>query len=126
MIYLSAPLQQAVIPRFHSSLKPHGHVFLGPSEGIAGGEDMFDLIDKTNRIFRKNPDAKTAYFSLARRLPEATSAPGDPGCRPPGLRRRLAPSSASKARSNASSFATMRRPSRWFQRPVRFSTSRRG
>ena len=42
------------------------------------GEDMFDLIDKTNRIFRENPDAKTAYFSLARRLPKPRPRPATP------------------------------------------------
>nr|WP_268968572.1 chemotaxis protein CheB [Palleronia pontilimi] len=64
LIYLSANLQQQVIPRFHFSLRHEGHLFLGPSEGLAGQDDLFDVVDKTHRIFRRNPDAKTSYSAL--------------------------------------------------------------
>lgn len=64
LIYLSANLQKQVIPRFHFSLRHQGHLFLGPSEGLAGEDALFDVVDKTHRIFRRNPDAKTSYSAL--------------------------------------------------------------
>ena len=64
LIYLSTKLQQLVIPRFHFSLRANGHLFLGPSEGLAGEDDLFEVVDKSHRIFRKNPDAKTSYSAL--------------------------------------------------------------
>lgn len=73
LIYLSAGLQRQVIPRFHFSLRGKGHLFLGPSESLAGEEGLFDVVDKTHRIFRKNPDARTTYSALldAPRRPRA-------------------------------------------------------
>ena len=64
LIYLSANLQKQVIPRFHFSLRERGHLFLGPSEGLAGEDNLFDVVNKTHRIFRRNPDAKTSYSAL--------------------------------------------------------------
>jgi two-component system, chemotaxis family, CheB/CheR fusion protein len=73
LIYLSAGLQKQVIPRFHFSLRENGHLFLGPSEGISGEEGLFDIVDKTHRIFRKNPNGRTTYSALldAPRKPRA-------------------------------------------------------
>ncbi|MFP7570294.1 chemotaxis protein CheB [Marivita sp. S2033] len=64
LIYLSSNLQKQVIPRFHFSLRGKGHLFLGPSEGLSGEEQLFDVIDKTHRIFRKNVEARTSYSAL--------------------------------------------------------------
>ncbi|HKK97007.1 MAG TPA: chemotaxis protein CheB, partial [Marivita sp.] len=64
LIYLSANLQKQVIPRFHFSLRNRGHLFLGPSEGLAGEDNLFDVVDKTHRIFHRNPDAQTSYSAL--------------------------------------------------------------
>lgn len=64
LIYLSANLQRQVIPRFHFSLRERGHLFLGPSESLAGEDELFHVVDKTRRIFRRNPDAKTSYSAL--------------------------------------------------------------
>lgn len=78
LIYLSAGLQKQVIPRFHFSLRDRGHLFLGPSEGLAGEDDLFDVVEKTHRIFRRNPDAKTTYSALldAPRRPRALPVEG--------------------------------------------------
>ncbi len=64
MIYLSAELQARIIPRFHYSLRGEGHLFLGPSESIGGEEGLFDVVDKTHRIFRKNTAAQAGFSSL--------------------------------------------------------------
>ncbi len=69
MIYLSSDLQRRVMPRFHFSLKPHGYLFLGPSEGIAGDDRLFDVVDKTHRLFRRNDEIEPSYSSLTDPLP---------------------------------------------------------
>ena len=53
LIYLSSSIQRNVIPRFHFSLKPNGRLFLGPSEGLAGEEELFEVLEKRHRIFKK-------------------------------------------------------------------------
>ncbi len=73
LIYLSSNLQKQVIPRFHFSLRGNGLLFLGPSVGLAGEEGLFDVVDKTHRIFRKNAEARTSHSALldAPRRPRA-------------------------------------------------------
>ncbi|MCL3882883.1 chemotaxis protein CheB [Marivita sp. GX14005] len=70
LIYMTSDLQARVMPRLHFSLKPEGVLFLGPSEGISGGDDLFRTLDKTHRIFVKNPDAETRYSALRDPLPQ--------------------------------------------------------
>ena len=53
LIYLSAALQNRLVPLFHYALRPGGFLFLGPSEGIAGSPELFEAADKRNRIFRR-------------------------------------------------------------------------
>jgi two-component system CheB/CheR fusion protein len=53
LIYLSADLQQKLVPIFHYALRPGGFLFLGSSEGIAGNPDLFEIIDKSHRVFRR-------------------------------------------------------------------------
>jgi len=80
LIYLSSNLQRQVIPRFHFSLRDRGHLFLGPSEGLAGEDELFSVVDKTHRIFRRNPDVKTSYSALldTPRRPKFLPAEGTP------------------------------------------------
>ncbi|RYH00995.1 PAS domain S-box protein [Salipiger sp. IMCC34102] len=74
MIYLSAQLQSQVIPRFHFSLRDGGHLFLGPSENIAGEDKLFDVVDKKNKIFKRNSDAQTRYSALRDPVPKVRSS----------------------------------------------------
>jgi two-component system CheB/CheR fusion protein len=53
LVYLNADLQKKLIPLFHYALRPGGFLFLGTSEGIAGNPDLFETIDKRDRIFRR-------------------------------------------------------------------------
>ena len=87
MIYLSAELQAQVIPRFHFALREGGHLFLGPSEGLAGEDVLFKVEDRAARIFRRNDAAPTRYTPLNER-PRRPMALGEavaPGQVPPGL-----------------------------------------
>jgi two-component system CheB/CheR fusion protein len=65
LIYLSLPLQQRVIPRLHFAVRGRGYLLLGPSEGLAGDDDLFETVDKKARLFRRLPDAETRYSALS-------------------------------------------------------------
>jgi len=54
LIYLQNELQAKVLSTFHYSLLPGGHLFLGKSEGIFNQESLFDVVDKSARIYRRN------------------------------------------------------------------------
>jgi two-component system CheB/CheR fusion protein len=64
LIYLSVGLQRQIIPRFHFAIRDTGYLFLGPSESLSGEEGLFDVIDKSHRLFRKNAEARTSYSAL--------------------------------------------------------------
>jgi len=50
LIYLSAPVQQRLIPVFHFALKPGGFLVLGTSETIGAAGDLFSLEDRKRKI----------------------------------------------------------------------------
>ena len=85
MIYLSAGLQSQLLPRFHFALRPGGHLFLGPSEGVGDAGDrsgdgrLFKARDKTHRIFARNDDTPTRYSALTDPVPRPR------GALPPGI-----------------------------------------
>lgn len=53
LIYLNADLQKRLLPVFHYALKPGGLLFLGPSEGISGFTNLFEVVDKKWKIYRR-------------------------------------------------------------------------
>jgi two-component system CheB/CheR fusion protein len=53
LIYLSTGLQRWVIPSLHYGLRPGGYLVLGRSESIGGFTDLFETVDKKQKIFRK-------------------------------------------------------------------------
>ncbi len=56
LIYLDAETQTKLIPLFNFALNPGGYLFLGKSEGICGQNDLFDVVSKQARLFRRlNP-----------------------------------------------------------------------
>ncbi|MCR0983731.1 CheR family methyltransferase [Roseomonas populi] len=57
LIYLNAELQERVIPLFHFSLRPGGHLFLGPSENVTRHGKLFQPVDRKHRIFRRQETA---------------------------------------------------------------------
>jgi two-component system, chemotaxis family, CheB/CheR fusion protein len=74
-IYLDAPLQNRVLSRFHYALRPHGILMLGKSELIPFAGRLYDAIDLSRRIYRK--DGRREASSPQERLsglPEADSA----------------------------------------------------
>lgn len=57
LIYLGSTLQKRIIPAFHYALKPEGFLLLGSSESIGAFADLFGLVDKQNKIYRRKPGA---------------------------------------------------------------------
>jgi two-component system CheB/CheR fusion protein len=53
LIYFNADLQNSVLPVIHYALKPHGFLFLGPSENVSRHSDLFAVVDKKHRIFQR-------------------------------------------------------------------------
>jgi two-component system CheB/CheR fusion protein len=53
LIYFAPRLQRRVVTTFHYSLKPHGTLWLGPSETIVNSTRLFKVIDKKGRLFRR-------------------------------------------------------------------------
>jgi two-component system CheB/CheR fusion protein len=53
LIYLDHVLQRQVILLFHYALKSGGFLVLGPAENIGQSPELFDLIDKRHKIYRK-------------------------------------------------------------------------
>jgi two-component system CheB/CheR fusion protein len=69
LIYLQSDLQAKVLATFHYGLRQSGHLFLGKSEGVFQQESLFDVVDKTARIYRCRPtESKVPH--LMYRLPD--------------------------------------------------------
>src|SRR5712691_2836257 len=55
LIYLSAGLQERVIPVLHYGLKPTGFLKLGPSESVGRFTNLFSVIDKKHKVYARKP-----------------------------------------------------------------------
>ncbi|MHB8789722.1 MAG: chemotaxis protein CheB [Desulfobulbaceae bacterium] len=55
LIYLGPELQKKLIPIFHYSLKTDGLLFLGSSESIGQAHELFSVLDKKGKIYRRKP-----------------------------------------------------------------------
>ena len=53
LIYLEPGLQKRLFPTFHYALKPGGFLYLGASESIGAFTDLFEPLDKKQKIYRK-------------------------------------------------------------------------
>ena len=65
LIYLSPPLQKRVLPTFHYALNSPGFLVLGSSESIGDNVDLFDVTDRTNKIYAKRATANRPFISFA-------------------------------------------------------------
>jgi len=71
LIYLERDVQLRVFQTFHFALRPQALLFLGASEGCEGEDNLFSVVDKTNRIFMQRP--------LAWPVPPVPARPSAPG-----------------------------------------------
>jgi two-component system, chemotaxis family, CheB/CheR fusion protein len=53
LIYLGTQLQKRCLPLFHYALNPGGYLMLGPAENIGIFSELFELVDKRNKIYAK-------------------------------------------------------------------------
>ncbi len=64
LIYLASPLQRRVLPTFHYALNMHGFLVLGTAETVGENQDLFELVDRSNKIYvKKMAPARPAYFA---------------------------------------------------------------
>jgi two-component system CheB/CheR fusion protein len=70
LIYLSPDLHKRCIPQFHYALNPGGYLILGPAESVGLYDELFNLVDRKNKIYAKLAGAtpRTADFIPQRGL----------------------------------------------------------
>jgi two-component system CheB/CheR fusion protein len=64
MIYLGAPLQRKVMSIFHYALRPDGYLLLGSSETIGTFSDLFAVVDRKHKIYRKRAGTRRQSLEL--------------------------------------------------------------
>ncbi len=57
LIYLGAELQKRLIPVFHYALNPGGCLFLGTSEGVGEFPELFAVLDRKAKLFRRKNES---------------------------------------------------------------------
>ncbi len=77
LIYLEPDLQRQALPTFHYALKPGGFLFLGASEAISGFTDLFEPVDKKQKIYSRK-SAQTPAFHLPMKKRAAETGGGAP------------------------------------------------
>ena len=53
LIYMDSALQRKLLSMFHYALKPAGFLVLGHAESIGYHSDLFALMNKKNKVYRK-------------------------------------------------------------------------
>lgn len=90
LIYLTPVLQRRIMPVFHYALKPGGFMLLGSSETMGESSEMFELVDKKNKIYIKKITAYRPTVDLQQTfMParEITPPPPPPPAAPPSALR---------------------------------------
>ncbi len=57
MIYMGTDLQQGLFSVFHYTLNPHGTLFLGTSETVGDATDLFEVVDRKSKLYRRREGA---------------------------------------------------------------------
>jgi two-component system CheB/CheR fusion protein len=65
LIYLAPTTQHKVMSVFHYALKPHGYLVLGTSETIGGFTDLFGVVEKKARVYRRKTTTQRAAFDIS-------------------------------------------------------------
>src|SRR5437588_3830111 len=64
LIYLGPQLHKQCIPQFHYALNPAGYLILGPAESVGSFDELFELVDKRNKIYAKKNVATPHHVEL--------------------------------------------------------------
>lgn len=60
-IYWEPDLQNKILPVFHYALNPGGFLFLGSAESIGAANDLFMVVDKKQRIYKRIDNITRSY-----------------------------------------------------------------
>ena len=60
LIYMGADLQKKLISLFHYALAPGGMLFLGTSETVGDFADLFAVVDRKSKLYRRKEDFQDA------------------------------------------------------------------
>ncbi len=77
MIYLDRPAQEQLLRSLHYALKPRGLLFLGSSETADAAGQLFEVVDKANRIYRAAvvPQRSRVFPPVPMRIPAPVDVP---------------------------------------------------
>src|SRR5207248_1423314 len=77
LIYLGAVLQRRIMSIFHYALRNDGILLLGSSEAMSSYGDLFAVVDRKHKIYRKRPtfNQRLAPTGFVTRLARAPLAP---------------------------------------------------
>lgn len=64
LIYFDSGLQKRLLPIFHYSLRPNGLLFLGSAESVGSLVDLFDVLDKKWKLYRRKSLVDAAHPAL--------------------------------------------------------------
>jgi two-component system CheB/CheR fusion protein len=82
LIYMDATLQRRLLPIFHYALRPDGYLVLGHAETVGAQTELFSLVDKKHRIYRKRPWEHALLPAAAYELPRPARRPAAPASEP--------------------------------------------
>ncbi|HYO64959.1 MAG TPA: chemotaxis protein CheB [Archangium sp.] len=71
LIYLDPVLQKRVLPIFHYALNPGGYLLLGTSETVGASADLFSLVERHHKLYRKKSISYRTPLSFTYREPVA-------------------------------------------------------
>ncbi len=74
LIYMDASLQKRIIPLFHYSLKTDGLLFLGISEGIGEHDNLFNILDRKNKLYQRKDSLYSRYQTATSNYFPSTTA----------------------------------------------------
>jgi len=89
LIYLATPLQKRVLPTFHFALNSPGFLVLGSAETVGDQTDLFELVERTHKIYAKKATASRPplYFPNEDFMGTAARQTGAPSPKPSDFER---------------------------------------
>ncbi|TMI96238.1 MAG: PAS domain S-box protein [Bacteroidetes bacterium] len=69
MIYLEGNSQSKIMQSFYYALRPTGFLILGKSESVGGASDLFEQLDKDNKIFQRKSISTPVHLDFLNRTP---------------------------------------------------------
>ncbi len=84
LIYLGGDLQKKLIPMFHYALNPGGTLFLGTSESVGEYGDLFAVLDRKSKLYKRKDDEHAVQRAGLGRFPSALMARSEAVHRVPG------------------------------------------